>query len=134
VRAIQIDAGGARNLGLLLELRNLSAELRQPLLCDHAATSLVVTLGICDDERQEKRVDRGGDPDASSARSHLRIRVLDQVSVRSTHAVSSGRERHLGGRSTDPTRWTRAQLEEHTEIVLVGKDDFGKSHLPRLAA
>jgi hypothetical protein len=63
---------------VLLDLRNLSAELRQPLLCDHAATSLVVTLGLCDDERQEKRVDRGGDPDASSARSHLRIWVLDQ--------------------------------------------------------
>jgi hypothetical protein len=60
---------------LLLDLRNLSAELRQPLLCDHAAASLVVTLGLCDDERQEKRVDRGGDPDASSAL--LRIRVLD---------------------------------------------------------
>jgi hypothetical protein len=77
-RGIRRDAGRARDVYLLLDLRNLNAELREPLLCDHAATSLVVTLGLCDDERQEKRVDRGGDPDASSARSHLRIRVLGQ--------------------------------------------------------
>ncbi len=56
-----------------------------------------------------------------------------EVSVRTTRAqaVSSGTERHLCGRSTGPARWTRARLEEHTEIVLVGKEDFGEPHLLR---
>jgi hypothetical protein len=55
----------------LLELCNLSAELRQPLLRHDAEASLVAKTGRYHDEREEKRADRRSDPNASSAHFSL---------------------------------------------------------------